>query len=129
MLAERNTDDGNAPKQARDQKTEGKTEAAEDKPNDVCNGMLAEVTGNGLAERPKAEPCHFKRLCSKGDADDGDAPKQADDKPTDCRCKTCEDEPKNVADKFHDVPPEAVKIRSADRTIIIMNIHGFVNMF
>ena len=63
--------------------------------------MAAEVTVYGSAEGPERKLSELEALLTERNADDGDAPDDAEEEPTDCGAKTCKDEPEDIADSFH----------------------------
>ena len=101
LLAEGDTDDGDAPDKAGKEEAEHKSEAAEDEPDDISDGVTGYLN-NGLAEGPERKLSHLECLLAKGDTDDSDAPDKAHKEPHKRGTKTGKEEPKYVADCLHD---------------------------
>ena len=105
LLAEGDTDDGNAPDKTSEHETESNAESTKDEPDDVSKRMLAKVGVYSLAKGSKGKLCHLESLLAEGDTDDGDAPNDTKEEPSKCRRKTGKEEPKKIADEFHEKFP------------------------
>ena len=101
LLAEGDTDDGDAPDNTGEEEAESNAESTKDEPDDIGDGMLTEVAIYSLAEGGKRELSHLEALLTEGNTDDGDAPDDTQEEPCKSHCNTGKDEPKNVADEFH----------------------------
>ena len=103
LLTEGNADDGNAPQNSRQYKSNGQLPAAKDDPNNVGNGVLGKIGVDPCSKWPKAYPCQLEALNSEGNADDGDTPHKPKKQPCDRRKKSRKNQPKNITDQFHPV--------------------------
>ena len=56
---------------------------------------------DGGAERGEPEFGELEALLAERDTDDGDAPEDACEEPRESHFESAEDEPENVADRFH----------------------------
>ena len=101
LLTEGDTDNGDAPDKTCESEAEAKAEAAEYEPDDIRDGVAAEVAVYGSAEGPERKLSKLEALLTEGDTDDGDAPDEAEEEPADACAETCEEEPKDIADSFH----------------------------
>ena len=77
-----------------------------------------------LAKGSKGKLCHLESLLAEGDTDDGDAPNDTKEEPSKCRRKTGKEEPKKIADEFHEkFPPynrACSQTDSHSETVILM---------
>ena len=101
-----NADDGDAADDPREQVAEGHFPAHQHSPDDVGDGMLVEVAGDLLAEGGEGELGGLEALGAQGDPDDGDAEQQTQQSPAQTQPESAENEPDDVGDEFHNLPPE-----------------------
>ena len=101
LLTERDANDGNIEYNARNRIAECQFETAEDQPDDIGDGVFAEIGFDDGAKGPKRQTCQFERLQAKRNTDDGDAPQKAEQKPGNGAAEANKDEPNDVADRFH----------------------------
>ena len=106
LQTEGNADDGDAENDSRDQVTEGKLDAAEEKPKDVDDDGACFLAVNDLFPKGReSETGHFEALHADGDADDRHAPNNADDEPRECEPKAAKNDPKKITEQFHKIDP------------------------
>ena len=101
LLAEGDTDDGDAPNDPRKEKADAEFKTAEDQPDHVGDRVLAEVGLDVRAHGPDRDPRQFEALLAEGDADDGNTPDNTRNEPRERHFKAGEDEPEYVTDRFH----------------------------
>ena len=101
LSAKWDTDDGDAPNESGEDKSDPEPEAAEDKPEHVCDGVLSKVAVYGSAKGPDGKLRKLEALLTEGNTDNGDAPDESEEEPADTCTKAGEEEPKNVTDSFH----------------------------
>lgn len=80
LQTEGDADDSDAPDYSENSKFKRNGEAAKDEPNNIGDGVGAEMRHCFLAEWPKSQLCKLEALQTEGDTDDGDAPHQAKQK-------------------------------------------------
>ena len=102
LATEGDADDGNTPEDSRKKHGERKFRAAKDQPNGIGDGVRAEVGTYGGADWPEIQTRHLKALTAEGDPDEGNAPKDTEDEPSNGTDKTGEEKPKNIAERFHE---------------------------
>ena len=100
LQSEGNSENSNAPDQTCQSEPESQLQSAENKPDNIGNGMLSEMYGSCSAKRPDRKMCDFEALSAERNADNGDAPDQTKNKPYNSRFKTNQNESKNVTDCF-----------------------------
>lgn len=105
LFAEGDTDNGDAPDNTRHAEAERKEQPAEYYPDNVCNGMRAEILIYRGAERPERNPCQLERLLAEGNTDNGDAPNDSGKEPRNSRPQSGKQEPQNVAECLHIFSP------------------------
>ena len=59
-------------------------------------------SGNSGTEGDRREFTEFEALAAEGDPDEGNAPKDTEDEPSNGTDKTGEEKPKNIAERFHE---------------------------
>lgn len=103
LQAERNGDDRDAARDAREDIGYRHGDACKNQPEDIGDkrGRAAAVF-DGLAERGEREARHFERLAPQRDADDAYIEQAADHKPPQRRPNTAEQNPDDIADRFHE---------------------------
>ena len=101
-----NAYDGDAADHACSQIAQRHLPAEKDGPKDVGDGVLVEIDVDLFAEGGEGQLGCLEALLTEGDADDGDAEQDPQDGPGKAQPQAAEDEPDDVCDEFHDVPPE-----------------------
>lgn len=91
-------DDGDAEQQPVQRSGNGKGKSTEEQPQQVHQqrGRTAAVDDD-LAKREKCQPCQLEALHPDGDADDGDAPQQPDQRPANTHPKSSKHKPEQIA--------------------------------
>ena len=106
LFTEGDANDSNAPDKTEKCITENKEESTKYEPNNISNRMRGEIGANIFAEGPKRELSELKALLAEGNANDGDAEQNAQESPGKPQPQATKDEPNDVCDEFHDIPPE-----------------------
>jgi hypothetical protein len=101
LATEGDADDGHAPQKPKHDKGKCERNAAQYKPNHVCNRVAVKICINRCAKGPNGDSGKLYALTPEGDADDGDAKQNSQEKPRQSRRKACENKPQNVSYKFH----------------------------
>ena len=104
LLAERYAYYRYAKQNAKQKMLQRKRDAGKDHPHKIQYGTTRSAAVNDLLfKREKAYRRHFEALCADGNADYGNAPEAADQKPAEAADEPAENEPKNVAYQRHDL--------------------------
>ena len=105
LYAPRNTDDGDAEQQAETDVNEGDLPPSKENPKKIHNnGQAARIVRAAddiVSERPEGVGAEFEELHAERNADDGDAHQQAIEVVQDGCNQAAEQQPKNIAEKFH----------------------------
>ena len=93
------TDDGDAEQQPVQRSGNGKGKSAEQQPQQVHQqrGHTAAIDDD-LAKWEKCQSCQLEALHPDGDADDGDAPQQSNQRPAKTHPKTTKHKPEQIAE-------------------------------
>ena len=105
LQTERNTDDGNATNNSRKEITDCQFPTEKNEPNHVHDGMLFKLHSDILAKRSEVHRCEFEALDAERDTDNGDTKQKSEQEPSESKPDTAENEPNEIADQFHIVPP------------------------
>ena len=101
LFAEGDADDGDAPEQSRQQKSEAELQAAEDNPYNIQNCVFSEITIDVFSKGPEHQSRQFEALLTEGDADDGDTPNQSQEGISKPGPESRQQKPQNVSECFH----------------------------
>jgi hypothetical protein len=102
LQAEGDADNGNTADDTRCEITERHFPTKDKEPKNIHDGMLLKLNTHIFTEGSEGELGKFEALDAKGDTNDGDAKEKSQDKPRKTEPDATENEPNQIAEKFHD---------------------------
>jgi hypothetical protein len=79
------------------------TKSTKYEPNNICYRMLSEIGIDLFTKGPERKTCKLEALLSKGNSDDGNAPDNTEEEPTESATETGKNEPEDICYCFHRV--------------------------
>ena len=98
-------DDGDAADQPCEQVAQRHLPTEQERPNDVGYGVFFILQVDFLSKGGEGELGGLEALLAEGNADDGDAEQDAQKPPAQPQPQASENEPDDVCDGFHSIPP------------------------